>query len=405
MRAIVLSGGGARGAYQIGVWKALRELKIRYDIVTGTSVGAINGALMVQNSYFIANLCWHKLSFNMIFDSYYHANTTNVDIYKEYAKALLKSGGMSVKNLEKRLVRIIKPRKIKSSRVDYGLVTVKLPIYKPVYLTKKIMDENKIIDYIIASSTCFPIFKQKDIEGAKYIDGGYYDNLPINLAIDMGADEVIAVDLDAIGFKHKVKDEKVKITYIKPRNDLDSTFIFNKSKAQRLINLGYNDMMKVYNRLDGHKYTFYPTELKRNWLKIRSNFLNIIKNYENDLNNNRFNLENIILKSKYKYIMDESDKCINNCLDIMEFLAQLFNIADDKIYRSRKFNAQLSNKLHTLDHQDFKYSNILMNNYELVLYLYHTLPSGIDAAKLRKIITIRLKEFLAAIYLLNIDYK
>ena len=39
-RAIVLSGGGSKGAYQIGVWKALKKMHIDYDIVTGTSVGA-----------------------------------------------------------------------------------------------------------------------------------------------------------------------------------------------------------------------------------------------------------------------------------------------------------------------------------------------------------------------------
>ena len=50
-RAIVLSGGGGKGAYQIGVWKALRKKKIHYDIVTGTSVGALNGALMTQKEY------------------------------------------------------------------------------------------------------------------------------------------------------------------------------------------------------------------------------------------------------------------------------------------------------------------------------------------------------------------
>lgn len=46
--AIVLAGGGSRGAYQIGVWKALREMGIDYQLVTGTSVGALNGVLMVQ---------------------------------------------------------------------------------------------------------------------------------------------------------------------------------------------------------------------------------------------------------------------------------------------------------------------------------------------------------------------
>ena len=51
MKALVLSGGGAKGSYQIGVWKALRELNIHFDIITGTSSGALNGALMTQNSY------------------------------------------------------------------------------------------------------------------------------------------------------------------------------------------------------------------------------------------------------------------------------------------------------------------------------------------------------------------
>ena len=46
-RAIVLSGGGGKGAYQIGFWKAIRELDIEYNIVTGTSIGSLNGAFMV----------------------------------------------------------------------------------------------------------------------------------------------------------------------------------------------------------------------------------------------------------------------------------------------------------------------------------------------------------------------
>ena len=49
--ALVLAGGGSRGAYQIGVWQALREMDIPIHIVTGTSVGALNGALIAQNSF------------------------------------------------------------------------------------------------------------------------------------------------------------------------------------------------------------------------------------------------------------------------------------------------------------------------------------------------------------------
>ena len=55
---IALEGGGAKGAYQIGVWRALREAGIRYHMVAGTSVGALNGALMAMRDYDSAVRLW-----------------------------------------------------------------------------------------------------------------------------------------------------------------------------------------------------------------------------------------------------------------------------------------------------------------------------------------------------------
>ena len=59
-QALVLSGGGARGAYQIGVWKALEELNIKCNIVTGASIGSINGALYTQGALKEAEKLWYK---------------------------------------------------------------------------------------------------------------------------------------------------------------------------------------------------------------------------------------------------------------------------------------------------------------------------------------------------------
>ena len=59
---IALAGGGSKGSYQIGVWKALRELGIDYDIVTGTSIGAINGALMVMGDFERAERLWSTIT-------------------------------------------------------------------------------------------------------------------------------------------------------------------------------------------------------------------------------------------------------------------------------------------------------------------------------------------------------
>ena len=60
--AVVLAGGGSRGAYQIGVWRAMKELGISWDIVTGASVGALNGALMVQGDYDVAQSLWENIT-------------------------------------------------------------------------------------------------------------------------------------------------------------------------------------------------------------------------------------------------------------------------------------------------------------------------------------------------------
>ena len=66
--ALVLSGGGSRGAYEIGVWKALKELKIKIDMVMGTSVGAINSALVLKDDIKFAEDLWHELETDKVLD-------------------------------------------------------------------------------------------------------------------------------------------------------------------------------------------------------------------------------------------------------------------------------------------------------------------------------------------------
>ena len=57
IRALVLAGGGARGSYQVGVWRALTELGWRPQIITGTSVGSLNGAMFASTSTRRPGIC------------------------------------------------------------------------------------------------------------------------------------------------------------------------------------------------------------------------------------------------------------------------------------------------------------------------------------------------------------
>lgn len=66
MLGLVLEGGGARGAYQIGAWKALRELGMEIKGVAGTSVGALNGAIICQDDFDMAYEIWHNMAYDKI---------------------------------------------------------------------------------------------------------------------------------------------------------------------------------------------------------------------------------------------------------------------------------------------------------------------------------------------------
>ncbi|MEG2720791.1 MAG: patatin-like phospholipase family protein, partial [Oscillospiraceae bacterium] len=58
---LVLAGGGAKGAYQIGAWKALREMGITFSAITGVSIGAINGALIASGDFDKALELWSNV--------------------------------------------------------------------------------------------------------------------------------------------------------------------------------------------------------------------------------------------------------------------------------------------------------------------------------------------------------
>ena len=60
-KALVLAGGGAKGSYQVGVYRALREVGWLPDIITGTSVGSLNGALFVMDHLDEAEQLWRTL--------------------------------------------------------------------------------------------------------------------------------------------------------------------------------------------------------------------------------------------------------------------------------------------------------------------------------------------------------
>ncbi|MDD3241486.1 MAG: patatin-like phospholipase family protein [Bacilli bacterium] len=379
-RAIVLSGGGGKGAYQIGVIKGFKKLRIKYDIVTGTSVGALNGAIIAQKDYRKAVRLWKEMNFDVIFskedlEKYNNASTTK-DMVSMFMNNIL-SGGMEVSNLENLLLNKIKFKKLLKSKIDFGFVVYNLSKLKGMYITKEMINKDNCVDYLIASASCYPFFRKKKISNQYFIDGGLYDNLPIDLAIELGADEIIAVNLNAPGIIRKYNGDN--IINITARNKLGSFLEFDKDKSLKAIKYGYNDTLKVYKKLLGNKFAFRNVS--------NSSIDKYIFNISNTLN-------------------EYGLKSINN-IDFfkgLDKLGYLFDFRDEKIYKIRKFikkSIKIALSSDDISIKSFKLTenkSIIPNKISIIKFFYIQLLNK-NRKEINKWNTIFKNEFVIATYL------
>lgn len=265
-RAIVLAGGGSLGAFEIGVWKYLREQGIDYQIVTGTSIGAINAGFMAENNYEKAVKLWSNLSIDKVIHDGFNLTTdffSNIDKAKRaeiatFAKSYFSHGGADVTPLYHLTEEAIDPEVLKKSPIKCGIVTCVYPrmVEKDVILNKQPVQD--ILPWLLCSSACYPIFPPYRFKKKKFADGGYKNNLPIDLALAMGAEEVIAISLDPYP-KNPQHFELTRLPFVKfirPSCPIGSFMNFSKEQGEDNIRRGYLEARKRFGELWGYSYAF-----------------------------------------------------------------------------------------------------------------------------------------------------
>lgn len=308
--ALVLSGGGSRGAYEAGAWQALTELGIQIDIVTGTSVGAINGAMVVQGDLDNTVRLWKEIETHMIFDV---AEGTQP---REYAREIVFHKGAGTSGLKKLLKKYIDEETLRSAPADFGVVIVELPTFTPHYVYKEEMKPGQLLDYILASASLYPAIHSCEIDGKEYIDGGYADVMPVQMALDKGADEVIAVYLNAVGIvDRKALQATSNLTLIESRWDLGSTLIFDTDNARRIMRLGYLDAMKAYHVFDGEYYTFARGSFDKATLKMADAAAHV------------FELDPCLIYTKERFLQALGD-ALENCGEELEEAMKKYQSSD-----------------------------------------------------------------------------
>lgn len=205
--ALVLSGGGARGLAHIGVLKVIKELGIPIDIVTGTSMGAIIGSLYAMGyepdeiDTIMGGTDWIDL-FSEYSENVSEPYPDKKDRGRYFAKAgfdrkgFIMSGGFltgrkALHTLDAIFLPIPEPTNFDELPRRFRAVSVDISTGKKV-----IHDHGALSDAIRASMSIPGVFMPYQLNGQAHIDGFVADNLPINLARSLGADFVIAIDLD-----------------------------------------------------------------------------------------------------------------------------------------------------------------------------------------------------------------
>ncbi len=174
--ALVLGGGAARGFAHVGVIRALEQEKIPIDLIVGTSVGSLIGALYA-----------HELN---SFELEWTAFSLEKDDLLDYTLLSAGMGPIKGERLEAFVNKKIPVVNIESLKIPFAAVATDLNRG-----TRVVLDRGPLARAIRASCAIPGVFQPVEHQGRLLVDGGTVDNLPVAVAREKGADIVIAVDI------------------------------------------------------------------------------------------------------------------------------------------------------------------------------------------------------------------
>ena len=232
--ALALAGGGTRGAFQVGVWQALKELGIDICAIAGTSIGAVNGAVFASGSD--GENLWKNIDATDVADfdgDNLFSPTSLISALKK-----LPDGGIDASAFGEFLAENIDEQLIRNSGISYGLCTYRTDTKKSEELFLEDIPHGRLSEYVLASA-CFPLFKPVTIDGVEYADGGITNTLPENMLIAKGYDSIISVSVKGPGVVRPVDRSGINIIDINCKTPEVGVMDFNPDSISESIKSGY----------------------------------------------------------------------------------------------------------------------------------------------------------------------
>ena len=354
---IVLEGGGAKGAYQVGAWRALREAGVKIRGAAGTSVGALTGALICMDDFQKAEHIWENISYSRVMDvddqlmdqlkkfsirNLSSLTSLNVGELISGAKRLLKDGGFDIAPLKGLIDDVVDEEKIRSSDRELYVVTYSLSDRQPLIANVKEAPEGTISDMLMASAYLIG-FRQEKLGGKYYMDGGGINNVPVDVLIDKGYKDIIVLRIYGYGIDTEKKleiPEDVSIYHVAPRQDLGGILEFDRKRARRNMLLGYFDSKRMLYGLAGRVYYINAPEGETYYFDKMMTEIHVLLSYlkpeftrdEEDMPGYRKYTETIFPQLAKELRMKEGWDYKDLYLSLLEDLAKQYRIGRFKIY-------------------------------------------------------------------------
>ncbi|HCG8740876.1 TPA: patatin-like phospholipase family protein [Vibrio parahaemolyticus] len=247
--AVVLAGGGAKGAAHIGVLKALEEMHIPVDIITGTSMGAYVGGLYATGmsadeiESFIYSVDWNSgyrdrvdRSQRRVRDKEYEDRyQITTDLGLRFGEVRAPTGVVQGQNM----LRVLRETTGNLGRFD-SFDELAIP-YRSVAtdileLDEVVIGNGYLVDAMMASRSVPGALPPYKLNGHMLVDGGVVNNMPVDVARAMGADVVIAVDIST---DYKTEDDFTGLFTVA---DQLSNYLVRRSTQQQVETLQEHDV-------------------------------------------------------------------------------------------------------------------------------------------------------------------
>ncbi|EPH6196091.1 TPA: patatin-like phospholipase family protein [Vibrio parahaemolyticus] len=247
--AVVLAGGGAKGAAHIGVLKALEEMHIPVDIITGTSMGAYVGGLYATGmsadeiDSFIYSVDWNSgyrdrvdRSQRRVRDKEYEDRyQITTDLGLRFGEVRAPTGVVQGQNML-RVLRETTGNLGRFESFDELAIPYRSVATDILELDEVVIGNGYLVDAMMASMSVPGALPPYKLNGHMLVDGGVVNNMPVDVARAMGADVVIAVDIST---DYKTEDDFTGLFTVA---DQLSNYLVRRSTQQQVETLQEHDV-------------------------------------------------------------------------------------------------------------------------------------------------------------------